>query len=598
MRAIAALVLGMSIAAMPILANDAKEAGNADLPTAPTPVKVSEAAKPENAVIESEIQDLRSLVEEQRAELEAQRAAMKAATLKMEALEEKLHTTPAEPAAAPAAVAPAASEPITSSIGSASRTLSTAAAIPAQGVMEEKPSPLYFRIGTAEFFPLGFMDATSIYRTTDLTAQGGGTIGTSFGSIPYNNTVTGRLSDLKFSNQNSRIGMRVHAKVGESGDITGYLEADFLGYLAPSGNVTSNSDSLRLRLFWANYKQGMWEVQGGQSWSLLTPNRNGLSALPGDLFYGQEMDTNYYLGLTWTRATGIRVIAHPTKNWAIGVSLENPQQLLPNTVVVPGNITAASAQNGQYGGQFDTNSGNTSNATGVNNTSIPNLAPDIIVKTAFDAVPGGHHFHFDLAGLERNFKAVNLLTTPTTAAGVVTSNATQYTTLHGGGVAATLNVEVIKNLRAIVTSYYSYAGGRYIGNTSGPDVIVKSDGTLSGVHSGSGLGGFEYQVTPKWMFYAYYSGAYFGRNLTANPGGATLAGYGAPGAANASSADRYLYEPEFGFVNTMWRNPNYGDLKIITQYGYLSRTPWAVAVGAPATAHQSVVYIDLRYDLP
>jgi hypothetical protein len=100
------------------------------------------------------------------------------------------------------------------------------------------------------------------------------------------------------------------------------------------------------------------------------------------------------------------------------------------------------------------------------------------------------------------------------------------------------------------------------------------------------------------MFYAYYSGAYFGRNLTANPGGATLAGYGAPGAANASSADRYLYEPEFGFVNTVWRNSNYGDLKIITQYGYLSRTPWAVAVGAPATAHQSVVYVDLRYDLP
>ena len=442
--------------------------------------------------------------------------------------------------------------------------------------MEEKPSPLYFKIGTAEFYPLGFMDATSIYRTTDLTAQGGGTIGTSFGGIAYNNTVTGRLSDLKFSNQNSRIGMRVHAKVGEHGDITGYLEADFLGYLAPSGNVTSNSDSLRLRLFWANYKQGMWEVQGGQSWSLLTPNRNGLSALPGDLFYGQEMDTNYYLGLTWTRATGIRVIAHPNKNWAIGVSLENPQQLLPNSVVIPGNITANGAQNGNYGGQFDTNSGNTSNTLGVNNTSIPNLAPDIIVKTAFDAVPGGHHVHFDLAGIERNFKAVNLLSTPA----AITGGNTQYTTLHGGGVAATVNVELIKNLRLISTGYYSYAGGRYIGNTSGPDVIVKADGTLSGIHSSSGLGGFEYQVTPKWMFYAYYSGAYFGRNLTANPGGATLAGYGAPGAANSSSANRYLYEPEFGFVNTMWRNPSYGDLKIITQYGYLSRTPWAVPVGS------------------
>ena len=175
-----------------------------------------------------------------------------------------------------------------------------------------------------------------------------------------------------------------------------------MGYLAPSGNVTSNSDSLRLRLYWVDYRKSWWEVLGGQSWSLLTPNHNGLSALPGDLFYGQEMDTNYYLGLTYTRAAGIRFIAHPTNNWAFGVSAENPQQLLPSSVVIPSTVPSSGLANGQgnnYGGQFDSNSGNTSNTQGVNNTSIPNLFPDIIAKTSFDAVPGGHHFHFDLAGL-------------------------------------------------------------------------------------------------------------------------------------------------------------------------------------------------------
>src|ERR1700720_1534904 len=144
------------------------------------------------------------------------------------------------------------------------------------------------------------MDATNIFRSTNMTTQGGGSIGTSFGSIPFNNTVLGRITEDKFSAQNSRIGLRVHSKVGEA-DVTGYLEADFLGYLAPNGNVTSNSDSLRLRLYWVDYKRGMWEVLGGQSWSFLTPNRNGLSALPGDLFYSQDVDTNYQLGLTWGR---------------------------------------------------------------------------------------------------------------------------------------------------------------------------------------------------------------------------------------------------------------------------------------------------------
>jgi hypothetical protein len=48
----------------------------------------------------------------------------------------------------------------------------------------------------------------------------------------------------------------------------------------------------------------------------------------------------------------------------------------------------------------------------------------------------------------------------------------------------------------------------------------------------------------------------------------------------------------------MWRNPNYGDLKVITQFSYVSRTPWNVPAGTERTAHTGMVYIDLRYDLP
>ena len=127
------------------------------------------------------------------------------------------------------------------------------------------------------------------------------------------------------------------------------------------------------------------------------------------------------------------------------------------------------------------------------------------------------------------------------------------------------------------------------------------------------------------MFYGYYSGAYFGRDVgtvvttVASTGGTgtctvtTNSGYGfgpgtavlasgagtcaAPGGSNNSS-DRFLFEPTVGFVQTLWKNPNYGDLKIITQYSYVSRTPWFVSPGTPATAHTSMGYIDLRYDLP
>jgi hypothetical protein len=628
MRVFAAVLLGMSLVASPLLARNAGETGKEDRPAAVTSASVvpdkPTPVKSEASVIESEMQDLRSLVEEQRAELESQRAALKAQQLKMEALEEKLGAAePSEPAGTPVTSSPSisAGTPILTAPASPAASAAAPTAVMTSQQAEEKPSPLYFKIGGAEFYPLGFMDMTGFYRTTQL-----GGIGTNFGAIAFNNSLpAGRISEARFTAQNSRIGLRTHAKFGAA-DVTGYLEADFLGFLAPNGHDTSNSDSLRLRLYWVDYKLGKFEMLGGQSWSFLTPNRNGLGALPGDLFYSQDVDTNYQLGLTWTRQAGIRFILHPTSNWGIGLAFENPQQTLPGSVVLPGfnSANVAFSATGAYGGQFDTNSSNNSNAQAVNNTNVPNLHPDIILKTAFDAKPGGHQVHFDVAGLMRSFKAVNLLQTTSTATNTLTS------TIHGGGVAATMNLELIKNFRFIGTGFYSYAGGRYIASTAGPDLIVKPDGTLSGIHSGSGIGGFEYQPNPKTLIYAYYSGAYFGQNVARNfvntgVAGSTAGtlctvtgnyGYGdfgkgkavvtagtgscsalVPG-ASPNSANRYIYEPTFGIHYYMWRNPNYGDIRLMTQYSYVSRTPWFVAAGTPSTAHLSMIYVNLRYDLP
>ena len=619
------MLLSMSLAAAPLLANDAKDAAKEESRVAVSSKaavaeKPKETAQPENAVIESELQDLRSLVQNQMQELEAQRAVLKAQQLKMEALEERLHATPSEPANNAVGVPGAISETTpAAAIGNTPRTLSATAALPAQEKTEEKPAPLYFKIGAAEFYPLGFMDMTGIFRTTQL-----GGIGSNFGSIAFNNSLpAGRISELRFSAQNSRIGLRTHAKFGEA-DVTGYLEADFLGFLPLNGNDTSNSDSLRMRLYWVDYKRGKFEMLAGQSWSFLTPNRTGLGAMPGDLFYSQDVDTNYQLGLTWARQSGIRFILHPTSNWAIGLALENPEQTLPGSVVLPLFSSTGKALNlaGGYGGQFDTNSGNTSNATAANNGNTPNLHPDVILKTSFDAKPGGHAVHLDVAGLLRSFRAVNLIDPTSTAA------STKISTIQGGGIAATLNLELVKNFRLITTGFYSYAGGRYIASTAGPDVIVRPDGTLSGIRSGSGIGGIEYQPNPKTVIYAYYSGAYFGRNTdavvttvntpaTGTPTGTctvtTPSGYGFyPGSAvlasgtgtctapagSPNSANRYIYEPTFGLHYMLWRNPNYGDIRLMTQYSYVSRTPWFVASGQPHTAHTSMVYINLRYDIP
>jgi hypothetical protein len=635
MRAFAAVLLGMSLAAAPLLARNAGETGKEDTPPAPASTSAPDKPapiKPEVSATETEIQDLRGLVEEQRAELEAQRAALKAQESKMEALEEKLGGTAAvarvsapAPASTGAVTVPVVPAETTSTSTTASAPAGSPAAVPAgkaAAAQKEPESPLYFKIGGAEFYPLGFMDVTNFFRTTT-TGTG---IGTSFNSVPFSNTIPGKLTEDHFSAQNSRLGLRTHAKFGPA-DVTGYFEGDFLGFAPPNIYDTSNSDSFRLRLYWVDTKMGKFEFLGGQSWSLLTPNRNGLSALPGDLFYSQDMDTNYQLGLTWARQAGVRFLVHPTTNWVLGVSLENPEQTLPGGVVL-GSVssTSATALAANYGSQFDTNSGSLTGSGAGTNTSVPNLHPDIIVKTAFDFGPEGHHQHFDFAGLFRSFKAVNLVaSTPNTN---LTSANTVYDTVHGGGVAGTAYLELFKNFHFIGTAFWSSGGGRYIASTAGPDVVIRPDGNLAGVKAGSAIGGFEWQATPKTLFYGYASGAYFGKAVytqvvtqaaTGGTGICTITnfvGYGNPSGKSVNSgtgtcpaatgasgnANRFMYEPTFGIIQTFWRNPSYGDIKLITQYSYVSREPWVNTAPASGSilpsAHNSMVYVDLRYDLP
>src|SRR5258708_4918357 len=200
MRVLAAVLLGMSLVASPLLAHNAGETGKEDTPAAATSTSAvpdkPTAVKPEASAIESEMQDLRSLVEEQRAELESQRAALKAQQLKMEALEERLGATPTNPVAAPA--------PITTAISSAtpiSRTtaaLGSPAANPAQKG-DDEVSPLQLRIGSAYITPVGFMDFTGVFRSHD----GGSGIGTNFAGIPYGNTFSTHLNKLPGSIKNS-----------------------------------------------------------------------------------------------------------------------------------------------------------------------------------------------------------------------------------------------------------------------------------------------------------------------------------------------------------------------------------------------------------
>ena len=445
-----------------------------------------------------------------------------------------------------------------------------AALTPPQAATDEPVSPLQLKIGSATITPLGFIDFTSVFRSAD---EGSG-IGSNFGSTPYNNVSTGlgKLSEERFSAQNSRIGARIDATVHGT-HVLAYWESDFLGTQSTNAGVTSNSNSFRMRLYFVDLRNGKWEVLGGQSWSMLTPGRVGISPLPSDIFYSQDMDTNYQVGIPWTRAPQLRAVYHASNIVTLGFSLEQSEQYGGGSsgggaIVLPS--------------QFATPFTNTQIDLGAATFTPPNLAPDLQAKIAFDPRVNGNLFHVEFAGFLSEFKTYNPLTS-------------QSFTKEGGGGEANFNLELVKNFHLIVNTFLSDGGGRYLFGQA-PDLIVRPDGSPSPVHSAATSDGFEW-TSHNTMLFAYYGGDYIGKDVTIDAANKNaFVGYGYKGSAN--SQNRTIQEGTFGINQTFWKNPNYGALSFIFQYSYLFRNPWYVASGAPRDAHNNLVFLDLRYTLP
>jgi len=414
------------------------------------------------------------------------------------------------------------------------------------------------------------MDATAIMRSTN-TGNG---IGTNFSSFPFTTTATGapnpqgNLSETRFSTQNSRLSLQATSKVGGA-NVKGYVEADFLGNTAQNLNVTSNSNTLRMRLYWGDYQAGKFEFLAGQSWSMLTPNRNGISPMPGDLFYSQDVDTNYQMGLIWGRTTQFRFVAHATDTFTAGVSLENPQQYTGGAVVLPAGFNAA---------QVDTGSGGSAIGS---SSPTPNPYPDIIGKIAFDPKTGNTHQHIDAAVLVSGFKTFNPAT-----------NASSTDT--GTGESINVVLEPVRNLRVIATNFFSKGGGRYIANTNIPDFIVNPDFSMTPVNSWSGIYGAEVTAA-KTLLYGYYSIAKVDRTVTVDANGTTPIGYGING---SQTANEKIQEATVGITQTFFRDPKIGGMQLMLQFSHLQRTPFSVPANTPSSAKLNMLYVNVRYILP
>jgi hypothetical protein len=259
---------------------------------------------------------------------------------------------------------------------------------PTQEVAGERPEGPAVMAGPAALRFGGYLGVVGIFRDVN----GGGGTGTSFASIPYRDTLQGNVSESRLTAQPSRLSIRADANVTEGQArfkrLSGYIEMDFNGNVPGTAGVSTTSVGLRLRHGFgeAQYRDS-WFLAVGQTFTLMTPQKNQLSSWPSDVEMSQAVDTNYLAGMMWGRIPGVRVTWRPSRrfNWAFAA--ENPEQELGTDLV---KLPACCSSD--IGAQYN---------TGSEGLQVPNFMPDLHSRIALN---GSDRWHLDVGGVFRVFR--------------------------------------------------------------------------------------------------------------------------------------------------------------------------------------------------
>ncbi len=440
-----------------------------------------------------------------------------------------------------------------------------------------------FRLGGVTVTLGGFLAAEGAYRTRNITAD----IGSNYNNIPTASSGNYHTGEFRGSARQSRLSLLAEGEITKDQRVAGYFESDFLGVGTTSNSNESNSYVPRLRQAYLTYDNDQWgaHVLAGQSWSLLTLNRIGIT--PRQENIPLTIDAQYVPGFNWKRQWQLRVDKDMLDHrlW-LGASLEEPQTVYytgPNGL----GVTSAS------GSALVTNPGGSLLNSGANYSN--DIAPDLIVKAAFD--PGwGHYEAFGLGKLLHD--RVNL------------PNDSHNNTTVGGGVGGGAILPLIpKKLDFQISGMAGYGIGGY-GSGQLPDAVVTSTGSPKPLGEYTLLAGLTAHPTPLIDIYSYVGTEQISRT-SFNLGGKPF-GYGNPLYANGGcnielSAASACIGNTSGFtqgtLGGWWRflKGSFGTLQAGAQFSYTKRDifPGAGTVAgtrAPsASTDDSMVYFSFRY---
>ncbi len=614
--------LRATLAAILVVTTTSLQAQNST-PAKTTTKKAVAKKAPAESPVEREIRELREQMQSQQSQIDELKRQNAAKDAQLSAAQQA-----AQAAQAAAASASAKADSLSGSVSANAETVSTLNSTVtdlkttnvglAQTISDTKKSiteamdnPLAIRYKGLTITPVAFFAFEGVYRSRSINSD----INTPFNSTPYPGAAQAHTSELNFSGRQSRVGGLFEGNTGPF-KLSGYVEADFLSAGTTSNDNQSNSYTLRQRQIWgqAATKEG-FKVTGGQMWSLVTETKHSTDNRTENL--PMTVDSQYHVGFSWERQPSIR-FQQSFGGFTAALSLEEAQI-----------IESATNANANF---FIGNAGTAGGLYSPLNNYSNNVAPDLILKTTYDAKYG--HFEAGLLGrwFRDRYYPNETLTVPSAAGGA------NNTKMGGGGFA---------NLRMPITKYVDFGihglggtgVGRY-GTSTLPDVTVHPDGTLAPIKAYQGLISIETHPNPKLDVFFYAGSEYAQRTVylsTLGSSAGKLIGYaplsstnagcntetlptstgnGFAGAApynpgtpaNCLGATRVVIEGTAGFTYRVYNSPKYGRLQYQGVYSYLTRDGWAgltsgtfgsptATYGAPK-ATNNMVFTGMRYYIP
>ena len=494
-----------------------------------------------------------------------------------------------------------------------------------QELTEKIESPLTIHYKGVTITPVAFFAGEGVFRNRSVNSD----VNTPFNSIPFPSANEGHVSELNFTGRQSRLGGLFEGRAANF-RLSGYFEADFLGVGSGSNNNQSNSYVFRQRqIFGQVATNGGFTMTGGQQWSLVTEDGRGTDNRTEKL--PNTIDSQYLVGFSWERQPGFRIQQrfgdYRTGAFTIAAAAEQAQitNFTANGTNPAQYFFAGTGQNGGlYNAAAAVGAGNSA-ATAAITTYANNVAPDVIVKLAFD-MPYGH---VELGGLARFLRDYYYPVTGYTGTAAAPTYAYQtsgylHNTKTAGGVFGSIRGSAGKFADLAVQAMAGPGVGRY-GSAQLADATLRPDETLEPIRNYHGLFSVETHPAKKLDVYAYYGGEYAQRTVYTDPAG-NLTGYGPPNLSNAGCYNlptdtvttagsggsitaitcgeptKYIQQGMFGFTYRAINDPRYGRLQYQVTYSYLQRQLWA-GVGSASTpvsprAEDSMIHVSMRYYIP